>query len=165
MGQIDQTETEIDAKVHELLASLALPSNDRRFDRLLAAVEAHYGKRIVISPISSPDQHHTGYWIDHDDYGVIMYRETDTATVQLHTVLHEFTHVVGGHCGCSARPESAAMLEQDAVDSIISIRGRSVTEEHLTDAVLLEEVVAERGAFALARWLRGGSSEAAADIF
>lgn len=165
VGQSDQVEVAVDEQLQAILDRLALPDDDRSFARLIGVVESLYGKRLDISAISSPDQHHTGYWIDHDDYGVIMYRKADTATVQLHTVLHEFIHVVGGHSGCSARPEAAEAIRNASGDSIISIRGRSVTEGHLSDELQLEEVIAEEGAFALARWLRGAGSEAAADIF
>jgi hypothetical protein len=165
LSQSDQVEVAVDDQLQGILDRLALPDDDRSFDRLFGIVESLYGKRLDISSISSPDQHHTGYWIDHDDYGVIMYRKADTATVRLHTLLHEFIHVVGGHSGCSARPEAADAIRNAGGDSIISIRGRSVTDGHLSDELQLEEVVAEQGAFALARWLRGAGSEAAADIF
>jgi len=165
VGQSDQIRADVDEQVQAILDQLELPDDDRSFDCLIGVVESLYGKRLDINPISSPDQHHTGYWIDHDDYGVIMYRKADTATVQLHTVLHELVHVVGGHSGCSARPEAAKAFRNAGGASIISIRARSVTEGHLSDELQLEEVVAEQGAFALARWLRGAGSEAAADIF
>lgn len=161
MQDIDQ----VDRAVHEILGALALPDDDRTLERLLRAAGDATGKRIELRPISNPDQHHTGYWIDHGSYGVIMYRPTDTESIRVHTILHECIHAVGGHWGCSARPETADALRAAVGDPIISIRARSILTTMLTDDAQVEEAVAERGAFALARWLRGADTASAADIF
>ncbi len=118
VGQNDQVEVAVDEQLQGILDRLALPDDDRSFDRLFGIVESLYGKRLDISSISSPDQHHTGYGSTTTNYGVIMYRKADTATVRLHTLLHEFIHVVGGHSGCSARPAAADAIRNAGGDSI-----------------------------------------------
>lgn len=156
---------EVDGAVRGIVDRLALPDDERTLERLLRAVSDARGIPVEVRPISNPDQHHTGYWIDHGDYGVIMYRPTDTDSIQLHTILHECIHAVGEHRGCSARPETVDELRAATADPVISIRGRSVVNGSLGDAEQAEEVVAERGAFALARWLRGSGTTSAAEIF
>lgn len=156
---------QVEQAVQSILDRLDLPDDDRTLARLLRAVSDARGIPVELRPISNPDQHHTGYWIEHDGYGVIMYRPTDTRSIQLHTILHECIHAVGEHCGCSARPETVDQLRAAAADPILSIRARPVLKDYLKDDEQAEEVIAERGAFALARWLRGTGSTAAAEIF
>lgn len=108
-------------------------------------VAAVHGKPVLLQPV--PDEEidgTTGLWVETETESIVFYRENDPLLYQLHSICHEFGHIIANHTGCDALQfvdrstvESVSLGEQ-----IIAARARGELDNP-------EEILAETVAYAL----------------
>lgn len=95
---------ELRQKADAMMAQLAL-SDHVGLPEIVARVATITGKRIKVDPIGDRDwETITGLVLQTEDSARILIRKSDPRWYQFHTVLHELSHVVFGHTGCSTLP-------------------------------------------------------------
>ncbi len=124
------------ANVDSVILSLQLP-DAIDMHSLLARVEASYGKKLQLTPVSGKGWGKTtGLWVDTVEVGYILYRVCDPQLYQQHSICHELGHILLRHTGCTVLNEkSATNLFQSigrkrGVSSLLA-RGNEVNTQEL----------------------------------
>ncbi len=86
----------------ELVSQLGLPASPC-FDDVVTRVTDVYGKPLRLEPVADRDLSTlTGLWIDTHDVGYVFFRSADPIVYRLHSIFHEFGHILSEHENCEA---------------------------------------------------------------
>lgn len=145
--------------VDSAMLSLQLPAAIELPD-LLARVEAVYGKKLQLTPVSGKGWGRTtGLWLNAAEVGFILYRTCDPVLYQEHSICHELGHIILRHTGCTALNEKSAKNLFQTVGrtrGVISLLARG-------NDVNIQELEAEAIAFKLAERLHPPYRESSID--
>ena len=96
------------SNVDSVVLSLQLPDTIDMHS-LLVRVEAAYGKKLQLTPVSGKGWGKTtGLWVDTVEAGFILYRTCDPVIYQQHSICHELGHILLRHTGCTVLNEKSA---------------------------------------------------------
>ena len=147
------------ANVDSVILSLQLP-DAIDMHSLIARVEAAYGKKLQLTPVSGKGWGKTtGLWVDTVEVGFILYRTCDPVIYQQHSICHELGHILLRHTGCTVLNEKSA---KNLFQSIGRKRGMASLLAPGNDRNI-QEIEAETLAFKLAEKLHPPYSDSSID--
>lgn len=123
-------------------------------DDVIAGVANKYEKSLVLQPVADHELTTiTGLWVETDDAGYVFFRTADPFVYQIHSIFHEFGHILARHTGCDA----LGAIDSDAIESvglgkqILRARARGASYDK-------SEILAEEVAYILSRIVLRGST-------
>lgn len=158
---------ELRARAEEQLERLDLPA-DVELEDIVRHVASAAGKRIDVEPVGDRDwENITGLVLLTADSAKILVRKSDPRWYQFHTVLHELSHVLFEHAGCTTLPVRHPGSRHVRAGQTVLARGIVTPDFELdldfADAELVSEAEAEKLSQLLSRLLlrpRHGPDEA-----
>ena len=123
-------------------------------DEIVARIARLYEKALVLQPIDDDElTATTGLWVETDDTGYVFYRAQDPLVYQIHSIFHEFGHIMAEHDGCDALGvvDGAAFESIRLGEQICRARGRGAFVHE-------SEILAEDFAYALSRLVLSSAS-------
>ncbi|SDH21661.1 hypothetical protein [Microbacterium pygmaeum] len=159
--------TELRARAETQLERLALPA-DVELEDIVRRVAVATGRRIDIEPVGDRDwENVTGLVLLTTDSAKILVRKSDPRWYQFHTVLHELSHVLFDHSGCTTLPVKHPGVHHVRAGQSVLARGIVTPDFEIDldfdDAELVVEAEAEKLSQLLSRLLlrpRHGDDEA-----
>lgn len=126
---------DIAARCAEIFRANGLGS-PQSMDELVSLVSAISGKPVIIEPLGDERwEKLTALWVSYPDSDIVLVRSTDTELYRTHCILHELSHIICRHPGCSDL--ASAEVVQSLITSGCTVRGRvlrprdaRVTPEH-----------------------------------
>lgn len=147
------------SNVDSVVLSLQLPDTIDMHS-LLVRVEAAYGKKLQLTPVSGKGWGKTtGLWVDTVEAGFILYRTCDPVIYQQHSICHELGHILLRHTGCTVLNEKSAT---NLFQTIGRKKGLSFLLARGNDRDI-QEIEAEALAFKLAEKLHPPYSDSSID--
>lgn len=99
-----QDQVDLHRRANAMLQRLDLPDNPE-LSTIVSRVATLTGKQIDVEPLGDRDwETITGLVLQTANSATVLVRKSDPRWYQFHTVLHELSHVVFGHTGCSTLP-------------------------------------------------------------
>ncbi|MGF3055401.1 hypothetical protein [Microbacterium sp. YY-01] len=145
----------IDQTVAAAIAALNLGEHIS-FDALTQAIEHQRGRRIQVSELKELGEYDglCALLFYAQDRDLILHAHSDS---QLHTqqfILHEFAHIILGHCDDDGTSHDLSALDGLLPDIPASVRSRALARSDLTSE---QEIAAESLADILAARIRGSA--------
>lgn len=149
-----------EGSAEHLVQALDCPAGSS-LDEIRARVSQAYGRPIVLQPVGDDELSTiTGLWLETDSAGYVFFRAADPLVYQVHSIFHEFGHILASDASC----EALAAIDDTAFPSIglgQQIRRARARGTFRDDA----EILAEEVAFALSRLALSGASVSLRAVF
>lgn len=130
-------------------------------DQIKARVEHAYGRPLVLQPVGHDELRTiSGLWLETDSAGYVFFRAADPLVYRVHSIFHEFGHILANHQGC----EALSVVDDKAIPSVGL--GQQIRRARARGALQDDaEVLAEEVAYALSRLVLSGSSVSLRAVF
>ena len=101
------------------------------FEMIKDSVAERHGKEIVLHPVEDLElQNMTGLWIETEQTSHVFYRLADPMIYQLHSIFHEFGHILADHGACSVLSAVGDLSRVKPSGSMIQrARARGLTDD------------------------------------
>ncbi len=137
----------------QLIASLGW-TKGVSLKEIIAGVANKYDKSLILQAVGDNELTTiTGLWVETNETGYVFFRAADPAVYQIHSMFHEFGHILGKHQGCDV----LSVVDSTTLRS--TGLGKQIRRAHARGALQNEdEAFAEEIAYKLAHLILSGST-------
>jgi len=155
-----ETTFDMGSEVASVVDSLGI-GRHASFDEVIDAVSTVCGKRLRLEPVDDATLAQlTGLWIETNDASYVFFRSTDPLVYKMHSIFHEFGHILLDHDGCelTATLSGVSLTANGLGGEIMRAKGRGLLDDR-------SEQLAEMIAYALSQKILSGTRDSEQEIF